>query len=110
MFCMVVQASPCFEKFLKFHKCSEYHTGCGEDFVGPCKAKTLALWHCIQENPQHFPEPLVQKQDPPLPQEDKDKEEQERRQKKASRSRSKARQEEGPAVVLATSEQGTQDQ
>lgn len=55
-----VQASPCYDAFLRFHRCSEYHNQRGEEFITPCKDYAITLWNCIQQNPSYFPSEVTQ--------------------------------------------------
>lgn len=53
--CKALKRTPCWQPFLWFHKCSEYHTSRGEEIVGPCTRYALALNDCLGANAHSLP-------------------------------------------------------
>lgn len=53
--CATLRKTPCWEPFLHFHKCSEFHRRKGEDIAGPCAKYALALNDCLEANAHLLP-------------------------------------------------------
>lgn len=53
--CTALKKTPCWQPFVHFHKCSEYHKRRGEDIVAPCTKYALALNDCLGANAHLLP-------------------------------------------------------
>lgn len=53
--CTLLKQTPCWQPFLAFHKCSEFHRRRGEDIVGPCAKYALGLQACLEANADRLP-------------------------------------------------------
>lgn len=47
-FCKMMKASPCYDRWMDFQRCVEYHTEKDQPYLVTCRTLALGLFYCIQ--------------------------------------------------------------